>query len=166
MTHHFWNHVDPSLGPDVCWPYMGSRDKDGYGLAKDNRTVRAHRLALRLAGVEVPRGVMVLHSCDNPPCCNPAHLRLGNARTNAADMVSRGRAATGLRNAAYTHPERIRRGSDNGWSRLTEDQVAVIKRRIAWGDTNGDIARDYGVTNGTIWFIAKGRNWTHVQAAA
>ncbi len=160
-----WSKIDRSAGPSACWPWLGSRDRDGYGFVSLDITRRAHRVVFMLTGGE-PKTSMVLHSCDNPPCCNPAHLRSGTARDNSKDMVERGRATNGERNGAYTKPARRPRGSRNGLAKLTEEQVAVIKRRLINGDTAAVIARDFGVVNGTIWFIAKGRNWAHIQPEA
>jgi hypothetical protein len=88
----FWEKVDRSGGPDVCWPWLGTRDAKGYGhFSLELRMEKAHRVALRLSGVEVPATLLVCHHCDNPPCCNPAHLFVGTVRDNALDMIAKGR---------------------------------------------------------------------------
>jgi hypothetical protein len=94
----FWSHVDRSGGPDACWPYMGFRNKHGYGKVvrrvDGKPTTRiAARHAFILSGGYIPEGYDVDHAvCDNPPCCNPAHLFLGTAMDNAADCARKGRA--------------------------------------------------------------------------
>lgn len=89
----FWARVDQS-GDDDCWPWTAGTDRKGYGvLGYQGKTHRAHRLALILSGTEVPAGACVLHSCDNPPCCNPAHLRVGTNYENILDRSERGRFA-------------------------------------------------------------------------
>ncbi len=76
-------------GPDACWEWIGA---DGYGIAwRGGHHMRAHRLAHELFIGPIPPGAYVLHSCDNPPCCNPRHLRAGDARENARDVLERGR---------------------------------------------------------------------------
>lgn len=96
----FWTKVDRSDGPDACWPILGFRDKDGYGQARLNgRKYRAHRLAWELAFGPIPGWTQVLHHCDNPPCCNPAHLFLGTQSDNRWDCVTKGRDA----NVIKTH---------------------------------------------------------------
>ena len=80
-------------------------------------------------------------------------------------MVARGRSLTGDRNPNVVHVESRPRGSRNGWSKLTEAGVAIIKARLLAGESTQRVAADFGVTNGCIWFIQKGRNWTHVQPA-
>jgi hypothetical protein len=70
---------------------------DRYGVLSVNHLrTYAHRRALELAtGQSIPAGQLVRHSCDNPPCCNPAHLSTGTHADNAADMVARGRSTRG-----------------------------------------------------------------------
>lgn len=80
----FWNWVD-RRGPGECWPWLGSCGPQGYGAGLP------HRRAYKMLVGPIPLGKMLLHSCDNPPCCNPAHLRPGSAFDNSMDMRSRGR---------------------------------------------------------------------------
>lgn len=91
----FWAKVDKS-GANGCWLYMGFRKWDGYGwlsrrLAGKSRYMTAHRYAWILTHGEPAAGLHVLHGCDNPPCCNPAHLFLGTHQDNMNDKVAKGR---------------------------------------------------------------------------
>lgn len=87
----FWDKVERG-GPDGCWPWTGRLTSKGYGeYSLRAKSIRAHRLALELSGVEIPTGMVVMHSCDNPPCCNPAHLAVGTTADNNRDMMSKGR---------------------------------------------------------------------------
>lgn len=76
-----------------CWLWIGSTDKDGYGRFKVNGSAkRAHRFALAASlGVDVDSLNVVMHTCDNRLCCNPAHLRNATQRENLLDMVAKGR---------------------------------------------------------------------------
>ena len=88
----FWGRIDQGR-PDVCWPWIGATTgSNGYGvLMRRKRSLRAHRLAYVLVhGPITPVNQVVRHSCDNPPCCNPAHLILGTQLDNAADREARG----------------------------------------------------------------------------
>ena len=86
--------------PSGCIEWSGSRDSGGYGTVSVNGSNRkAHRIALERAGFTVPDNAFVLHSCDNPPCVNPSHLRVGSGVENAKDMTERGRQARGFKNA-------------------------------------------------------------------
>jgi hypothetical protein len=74
-----------------CWEYQGPRRKDGYGFYNWGNDKLAHRIAYRLACGEIPKGMVVMHTCDNPPCCNPAHLKLGTKGDNNRDMFAKQR---------------------------------------------------------------------------
>jgi hypothetical protein len=76
-----------------CWIYNGRRDPDGYGLMDDLRQtpIFAHRVAYGKWVGPVPDGKVLMHSCDNPPCVNPAHLSIGTQEDNLHDMWSKGR---------------------------------------------------------------------------
>lgn len=88
----FWARVDKSAGPDACWPWTGSTFRSGYGqIGNRHLPVLAHRAAHQLTHGAIPRGACVLHRCDNPLCCNPAHLFVGSARDNARDKAAKGR---------------------------------------------------------------------------
>lgn len=89
----FWQWVDKSAGPDACWPWLGKRMKAGYGRYRLRRkTHSAHRHALTVSVGDPPdQGAFAMHSCDNPPCCNPAHLRWGTHQDNMNDRMVRGR---------------------------------------------------------------------------
>lgn len=84
---HFWSRVDKDR-PSGCWIWMGSRT-GGYGtLSWQGRAMRAHRVALELAGVAVPDGWIPDHLCCVPSCVNPAHLE----PVPFAENVRRGKA--------------------------------------------------------------------------
>ena len=86
---NFWRMVDVGE-PDECWPWTGGGDR--YGKIKVRRmSVSAHRFAWQVANGPIPDGMSVLHTCDNPPCCNPSHLFLGTNSDNMRDMVTKGR---------------------------------------------------------------------------
>ncbi len=142
----FWDHVDKSAGPDACWPWTGNIRPDGYGkLRVGKRHVGAHRVALAGGiGQPEPSG-MVLHSCDNRRCCNPAHLRAGTHAENMADMLLRGRTAP-------------RDGERNPRAKLTAAEVVAI-RATGHSATDRALAEQYGVTKWTIRDIRNGRRW-------
>jgi DNA-binding CsgD family transcriptional regulator len=79
---------------DACWLWEGRRDRKGYGVVDlDGRTWRAHRKVFEHFHGSIPDGLLILHSCDNPPCVNPAHLRAGTHGENMKDRTERGRSA-------------------------------------------------------------------------
>jgi len=135
-----------------CWEWTGGRLAKGYGvLHRNKRLVLAHRRAYTLAVGPIPAGKMILHSCDNPPCVNPAHLRPGTVRDNARDAVERGR---------LTPPTSV--GSANAAAKLTEVQVRNIRRLYSKG-AGGRLADQFGVSRSTVCRIAKGKAWVSVR---
>lgn len=89
----FFARVDVR-GPDECWVWLAGTQLRGYGhfYDDDRRNRRAHRVAVELAtGVPLADEVVVLHSCDNPPCVNARHLKVGTQVENLEDMRAKGR---------------------------------------------------------------------------
>lgn len=99
----FWKRVD-RRSDDECWVWIGHQIEPWlYGrfyLSKARGYIRAHRYSYELNVGLIPDGMLVLHRCDNPPCVNPAHLRIGTHEDNMADKVARGRSGRGVTGAA------------------------------------------------------------------
>jgi len=146
----FWRHVD-MRSVSECWLWMGARYLGGYGrIRRDGRQMGAHREAFALAyGAPVPRGVMVCHRCDNPPCVNPAHLFLGTAADNNADRHHKGRDA---RQKGELHPS----------AKLTDADVLEMRKLRATGEQFKDLAARFGVTTQAAFLAATGRTWRHL----
>lgn len=93
-VERFWSYVVVTPeDPDACWGWSGGTTPDGYGVFTLERGghEKAHRYSYTLACGAIPAGLLVRHSCDNPPCCNPRHLLVGTDADNAHDRDSRGR---------------------------------------------------------------------------
>ncbi len=91
----FWKKVDIK-SHQGCWIWMGYKDKKGYGKFWFNKqTHLAHRLVYKMCVNDIPLKKCVLHSCDNPSCCNPYHLFLGTQADNVKDMYLKHREACG-----------------------------------------------------------------------
>jgi hypothetical protein len=90
----FWRRVVLHKA-DQCWRWVGAKDPLGYGhfgLGTMKQWIYAHRFSCQLEHGEIPEGLIVRHSCDNPGCVNPRHLLVGTQRDNMRDMYERGRA--------------------------------------------------------------------------
>ncbi len=148
----FWSKVnkngqthpyDPSLGS--CWEWKGlCLQSSGHGqitVAKKHWVT--HRYSWFLLYDEDPPQ-MLLHSCDNAPCVNPAHLRKGGAIENMRDKVERKRSASGERNGA---------------AKLTNANVEIIRQNLVNGQTQKSQAELFGVGTSTINRISKGTHW-------
>lgn len=136
--------------PAECWPWKGNTCATGYGIVWDTKRrkqVYAHRLAWEMENdAAIPEGAHVLHSCDNPPCVNPAHLSLGTHQENMRQKAERGRA-----------PSIAGESAPN--SKLTATQVAEIRRMVAAGVSQRKTAAAFGVSQPTISYIVRGKAW-------
>lgn len=88
----FWANVDVR-GPDECWPWKAGCTEAGYGVlnTKNPDAIYAHRFICQMVHGKIRDGHYAIHSCDNPPCCNPSHVRPGTPTDNVIDMYAKGR---------------------------------------------------------------------------
>ncbi len=134
-----------------CLLWTASTQGIGYGsFVYDGRTQRAHRVAYQIEVGPIPKGMILLHSCDQPSCVEVSHLRPGTQAENIAEARARGRLAC------------QRQGYPNG-AKLRPDGVRQIRVRLAAGDSRAAIAADFGVHVATIGDIRRGRRWSTVQ---
>jgi hypothetical protein len=150
-TARFWEKVDRSGGPEACWPWTAATARNGYGTIRwtDFKMAVASRVSMELDG-RPPGKAHVLHSCDNPPCVNPAHLRLGDRSDNAHDAYSRGRMPT---------------GEAHKLARLT--RAAVDAARTQYRDGGGPVSK-LAAQNGVSYTVMRaaltGATWKRGQA--
>lgn len=109
IEERFWSKVNkngpvpphcPKLGR--CWVWIGSKNKAGYGqFSVLGKQTRAHHYLIS----EKPKsGQIAMHKCDNPPCVNPLHIRVGTQSDNMQDCKSKGRLGdTIFKHATSTH---------------------------------------------------------------
>lgn len=157
----FWSRVQTGRA-NQCWPWKLGVTAAGYGRMRINGKLEyAHRIAFISANG--PTSLLVCHTCDNPRCCNPAHLFAGTNEDNLKDMARKGRGATGLRSGAHTHPESRPRGIKNGLSKLDDETVLNIRRRYSRGCvTQKALAEESGVDQSLISLIVRRKIWTHL----
>jgi hypothetical protein len=145
----FWSKVQQA-GSNECWPWLGAKTTWGHGVfwvSAERTRQSAHAIALELAtGVVRPQGMHCCHRCDNPACCNPAHLYYGTPSANSADMVAR---------------HRNRRGVEKVNALLNESQVVEIRRRFFAGETQASLAEEFGIRPGHLSNITRGQLWKY-----
>lgn len=92
FVRRFWLKVDRRNDED-CWPWRAGCFHSGYGAFfwPGHRPGGAHRFSYELHVGPIPKGMVIMHKCDNRPCVNPAHLRLGTQKDNIMDAVDKGR---------------------------------------------------------------------------
>ena len=157
-AERFWSRVARGKR-SACWLWRGATRGRGYGrVSWGRRTRSAHRVAYELTHGPIPDGKLVCHRCDNPPCCNPAHLYLDTHAGNTADTWARKRGRSG----AQVHPERLRRGERHPNAKLTADAVLAIRAQHAVGRATSHLAATYGVSTDAIRAIVSRRLWRHV----
>lgn len=147
-AERFWLHVGIA-DDDACWPWLGCVSPRGYGrFSFRDDDYFAHRIAYVLATGDDPGALIVCHSCDSPPCCNPRHLFAGTQFENMRDAAVKGRL----------HPP-SRRGVDNPSARLAVSDVVSIRALIARGRTQRDVAARFGVSQYNVWSIVRRKTW-------
>jgi HNH endonuclease len=145
----FWSKV---LITDGCWLWIAGKDDAGYGSLTDTtyhtRSVSAHRYAWeRIYGREIPKGMCVLHECDNPACVRLDHLHIGTQCRNNQERAERHRSANGIR-----HPH----------AKLNWELVEKIRSECKLGNKSiRQIAKSYGVDHTTITKIRDRITWTY-----
>ena len=134
----------PNWGtPDACWIWTGSTNPKGYGAMRAaGQKVFVHRVSYALHYGVDPGALRVLHHCDNPPCCNPAHLFLGTQADNSADMIQKGRGVAPV-------------NEGNGRTTIPTHQVEEIRSRASGGESFKSIARDLGIHPVTVSRIVR-----------
>ena len=148
----FWSHIKRGAG---CWPWQASTFGNGRGqFVAGGKHFPAHRYAFLISKGPIPPGKEVCHSCDNPICCNPAHLWVGTHHENMLDAQAKKR----LKGA---------RGMVTKNMQLTPKHVLEIRKIYAartapkWGVN--ELAKKYGVTRTTIARAATGKAWAYLK---
>lgn len=151
IDERFWVKVD-RRGDDECWPWTACRSQKGYGRFRFNgNQTNAHRVAFILTRGPIADALLVCHRCDNPICCNPAHLFLGSNADNMADMVRKGRSGVG---EPHPHLPHFKNRS------LTADEITAIRSLNSQGLGYKRLAARFDVHHSTIYKIIKSITYT------
>jgi len=140
---------------DTCWVWKGKKDKNGYGqfymnLDKKEISVRPHRFSYMIFKGEIPDGLLICHSCDNPACVNPQHLFLGTQKINIQDALKKER---------MNGPK----GTKQWLAKFKDDDIREIRKLKSSGMNGNQIAKKYNVNRRVIYDILKKITWKHVQ---
>ena len=140
--------IDEQTG---CWNWLLSKNSDGYGQqGYKGKFWLAHRLAYQNNIGKIPKGLCVLHHCDNPPCVNPKHLFLGTPADNMRDRDMKGRQFD-------------KHGENNPRAKLTQSQVLKIRELYSTKKYfQSELAKRFGVDQTTISNIKLGRSWNYL----
>lgn len=141
IEDRFWSKVEKTTG---CWKWHGAKSQ-GYGYltvgGRNAGLMRAHRLSYMIHNGKIPDGLMVLHSCDNPECTNPDHLRVGTHADNMDDVSKRKRnpfsRRTHCKNGHEFTPENTRYRGGSRVCRQCKNEAEQKKRREVRGEMFG-----------------------------
>lgn len=143
-----------------------SRTSFGYGQIglKGFASLRVHRIVWTIANGEIPENLLIMHSCDNPLCCNLEHLSLGTHKDNTTDMWTKGRQSEppihkALEEYRERNPGKFR-GEDNATSKLKEFQVLEI---LTSPESPKYFCEKFNISKHTISLIRKRKIWKHVE---
>lgn len=150
-----------------CWEWKRGKTPAGYGrIVINGRGEYAHRVAYELVHGKIPEGMHVCHSCDNPACCNPAHLWVGTPKDNMQDRDTKGRGR--YKSPAEKKPARQLPSGEyspfvSAW-KVTPDDVRVIREiRNAQGLSYRRIGLMFGISETATEYIIKHRTWKQVK---
>jgi hypothetical protein len=134
---------------DACIPWPYCLNGRGYGLAVvDGKQRGAHHWMCRLAhGAPFSIWRYAAHSCGNPQCVNPNHLRWATPAENAADRKVHGTDNSGERNGRTT---------------LTEADVRAIRAAPPF---YAPLMEKYGLSRHGISKIRSGKRWQHLDTS-
>jgi len=133
-------------GPKDCWEWQKGRGSNKYGHVSFSPYGRflVHRIAYALGYGSTPGQLLVCHKCDNPRCCNPAHLFLGTCADNMADMRAKGRGGV---------------GEANSRAKLT---ASIVQAILDSDELQRILANRYGIAQTTVSQIRLGKIWKHI----
>lgn len=144
----FWSRVNLTADDSRCWDWQGAKDNRGYGRVTVKYFVwLTHRYAWLLVKGEDANGLL-LHSCDNPSCVNPNHLRIGDMQDNVNDAIDR---------------DRMPWGEKHYRANCTNDQVRAIRQRCGSGESRKTVAQEMNLPYSTVSSVASGRGYKHVS---
>lgn len=115
---------------------------------------KAHRVGWELVNGPIPTSMLVCHTCDNPPCCSPAHWFLGTNFDNMQDRNAKGRTTKG---------RTVHHGEGSGRSaKLSLEQVRAIRAvYVAGGVSQAVLGIEHGVSQTQISRIIRGIRWAY-----
>ena len=156
IEERFWDKVD-KRGPDECWKWKGDRFNKRYGRYTFNGLRQGtHRVAWQIENGEIPTDQLVLHTCDNPPCCNPNHLFLGTQDDNVQDCIAKGRFRIGVGATGEDHSQTV----------FTNADIKEIRRLHATGLVpQGTLGKMFNVSRSNIGAIVRGETWNNLPLA-
>lgn len=135
-----------------CWEWTGARDGNGYGNLFDGEKMqKAHRLSHAIFIGPIPEKMLVMHSCDNPPCVNPKHLKAATYSENMQDASLKNR---------WTAISFFRNPETHSHAKLDWDKVMKMRKMYASKFyTCAELGREFSVSSATARAIVLNKTW-------
>lgn len=144
LAEYMAEYTPHDLPDDSCWEWQGNLNDTGYGRVCHGGQVRnAHRVVAELKYGKLPRHIVARHTCDNPPCVNPAHIITGTQRDNVHDM----------------RWGRVRRSG----IKLTEQDVMKMRDLYSSGVGITRLADMFDLDRTHTWRVVTRRSWRYVR---
>lgn len=152
LEERFWKSVDVRQEHE-CWNWLACKDYDGYGvITLKHRPLRTNRVSWMIHFGEIPEGLCVCHTCDNPCCVNPSHLFLGTHGDNAKDRERKGR-------------RKIKYGDDNPNTKFSSVAIKSVLDQYETGQyTQKKLSEMSGISRSHLCAIIHGRKRPDVGA--
>jgi hypothetical protein len=175
LLQKFFGKVDTSGGELACWMWKGAKCQNGYGTMMFEKKLRsAHHLVFFLRHGEWPaydpKHSVLAHLCGKKLCVNPGHLQLVPANRNIRHNVVAQRQARGDTHSSVTKPECVRRGAKNGRAKLSEIDVAIIRKTANKYDLKRGIfailGRKFRIGEDIVGRIVKRDLWAELDESA
>ena len=161
--NNFWKKVNKT---DNCWIWIGAKmgfKTHLYGnFGFNHKSNYAHRLSWELYNGPIPKGLWVLHKCDNPACVNPKHLFLGTAKTNALDRDLKGRTSKHIGKLIKDGKIILPKGEEHYKSKLNNEDIKLIRKLKKRGLNSFKIAQKFFMSSSHIRNILAKRYWKHI----
>jgi len=157
LENRLWSKIEKRSAND-CWHWQANKNNKGYGMIRRGNSAQkilAHRAVYELVNGAIPVGLVIMHSCDTPSCCNPSHLRAGTMLENIQDMIKKGRKVVGF-NLDNKPP--IFSGENHPQAKITNEIAIAIRN----SDGNrSELIKKYGVSVSMIKNVRSGRCWNN-----
>jgi len=141
LTGPVYEGPNESIKGTKCWPFTGALNSSGRPyISIDGKKLLAYRVVYELVtGLELGHREIIMHGCDNPICCNPAHLQSGDHDKNMKEMRDRERHG------------------------LPHHTVRAIRKLVAAGATHKSVGDLYGLGRSTVTEIVSGLKYRYVE---
>lgn len=139
---------------DGCWIWQGKLNNSGYGcfselINEEKQELRSHRESYKIFKGEIPEGMLVCHTCDNPACCNPEHLWLGTNKENQQDSLKKGRRLNSKQRAIVA-------------GKMTEEEVQELRELYKNGISRKELQEKFKLSQSHVTGIINYKYWAHV----